>query len=142
MSMDVNADIQKAVKDAYEYDELVYRPNNQLFKADAGKPRLSLVPSQIIWDIAEVREYGTNKYPETGKDNWNKVEMERYIDALYRHFLAFIESYWSKDSESGIFHYKHMACNMAFICSMMEDCKIPEFVEKDVEGIGQVPKDD
>lgn len=26
----------------------------------------------------------------------------------------------SKDDESGIPHYKHMACNMAFICDMMK----------------------
>ena len=31
---------------------------DQTAKADAGKARLSLVPTQIIWDIAEVREYG------------------------------------------------------------------------------------
>lgn len=107
--------------------------NNQSVKADAGKPKLSLVPSQIIWDIAEVREYGNKKYPEGGKDNWKNVEMERYVDALYRHFLAFVENPWSKDSESGIFHYKHMACNIAFICAMMEDCKIPEPLVKDMD---------
>lgn len=104
--------------------------SDQKVKADAGKPKLSLVPSQIIWDIAEVREYGNKKYPEGGPNNWKKVEMDRYIDALYRHFLAFVESRWSKDTESGIFHYKHMACNIAFICSMMEDCVIPEFEKK------------
>ena len=31
-------------------------------KHDAGKPRLSLVPPQIIFDIAQVREYG-NRLP-------------------------------------------------------------------------------
>lgn len=107
-------------------------PLDQSVKADAGKPKLSLVPSQIIWDIAEVREYGNKKYPDGGKDNWKRVEMGRYIDALYRHFLAFIDNPFSNDTESGIPHYKHMACNMAFICEMMEDCKIPELIEKDM----------
>ena len=129
--------------------------NNQSVKADVGKPKLSLVPSQIIWDIAEVREYGNKKYPEGGKDNWKRVEMERYVDALYRHFLAFVENPWSRDSESGIFHYKHMACNMAFISWMMDQVKTPEFLEKDSEswifhyehdgdviGKGRVPEDD
>ena len=84
----------------------------------ANKPRLSLVPSQIIWDIAEVREYGNKKYGSP--DNWKTVDVAYYIDALYRHFLRFLESWHIKDSESDIPHYKHMACNMAFICDMME----------------------
>ena len=62
--------------------------NNQKIKADKGKPRVSLTPSAIVWCIAPVREYGMDKYPEGGKDNWKRVEPERYIDALYRHVLA------------------------------------------------------
>ena len=27
----------------------------------------------------------------------------------------------AKDAESGIEHYKHMACNMAFICELMKE---------------------
>ena len=46
---------------------------------------------------------------------------ERYIDAFYRHWLSFIEDNNSKDAESGIEHYKHMACNMAFICELMKE---------------------
>ena len=61
--------------------------NKQEAKADSGKAKLSLVPRQIIWDIAAIREYGNNKYPEGGPDNWKTVEIERYRDALYRHFF-------------------------------------------------------
>ena len=92
--------------------------NNQTIKADAGKLRLSLVPPQIIRDIAEVREYGNAKYPEGGPDNWKQVEIERYRDALFRHLLAYLEDPYGVDEESGIEHYKHMACNMAFLCEM------------------------
>lgn len=88
-------------------------------KADAGKARLSLVPTQIIWDIAEVREYGNRKYGDP--DNWRQVELDRYVDALYRHFLAFLRDQNSCDTESGIPHYKHMACNLAFICELLEE---------------------
>lgn len=87
-------------------------------KADKGKPRLSLVPMQILWDVAEIREYGTKKYKDP--DNWKRVEMQRYVDALLRHTLAFVKDPESLDEESGLAHYKHMACNMAFICEMME----------------------
>lgn len=91
---------------------------NQQAKADTGKPKLSLVPTQIIFDIAQVREYGTQKYKDP--ENWKQVEMERYIEAAYRHFLAFVKDNNGKDSESGLEHYKHLACNVAFICEMME----------------------
>lgn len=90
---------------------------NQTAKADKGKYRPTLVPMQIIKDIAEVREYGNEKYGSS--DNWKSVEMERYLDALWRHLIAFTECYASKDAESGIYHYKHAECNMSFISDMM-----------------------
>lgn len=87
-------------------------------KADQGKLQLRLVPTQIIRDIAEVREYGTEKYGSA--DNWKRVELERYVDALFRHFLSFLDNHDSVDEESGLAHHKHMACNMAFICELMQ----------------------
>lgn len=90
---------------------------DQKAKADAGKYRPSLVPMQIIKDIAEVREYGNKKYGDP--NNWKQVEMERYIDATWRHLIAFTENIYGKDAESGIYHYKHIECNMAFISDMM-----------------------
>ena len=88
-------------------------------KADGGKMRISLVPLQIISDIAEVREYGITKYKDP--DNWKRVEIERYANALFRHFAAFLHAPGSVDAESGLAHYKHMACNMAFICALMAE---------------------
>lgn len=93
--------------------------NDQRSKADAGKLQISLVPTQIIKDIAQVREYGNRKYGDP--DNWKTVELGRYVDALLRHTLEFVRDLHSKDAESGIPHYKHMACNMAFICEMMRE---------------------
>ena len=49
-------------------------------KADAGKPRLSLVPPAIIEAVGRVRTYGTEKYGDP--DNWRKVEPDR-LDAAY-----------------------------------------------------------
>lgn len=92
--------------------------NDQTIKADAGKARLSLVPMQILYDIANVREYGNAKYGDP--NGWKRVEMQRYVDALLRHLTAFVEDPTGKDEESGIEHYKHAACNMAFICHMMQ----------------------
>ena len=92
---------------------------DQRAKADAGKAKISLVPPQIIYDIAQVREYGNRKYGDP--DNWKTVEAERYIDALGRHFLAMLADPLSKDPESGIEHYKHCACNMAFLCELLKN---------------------
>lgn len=92
---------------------------DQTAKADAGKPRVSLVPSAIVRCIAYIRDYGNNKYPEGGKDNWKQVEPERYIDALYRHVLAFVEDPYSRDEESGLPHLWHAACNADFLCELL-----------------------
>jgi hypothetical protein len=108
---------------------------DQSAKADAGKLPISLCPTQIIRDIAVVRAYGNQKYGSS--DNWKTVEMRRYVDALLRHALEFVDNPESVDPESGIAHYKHMACNMAFICEMMagrvpQKCKTyEEIVERE-----------
>lgn len=44
--------------------------NDQMAKNDAGKLQLTLVPRQMIRDVAEVRMYGNAKYPEGGPENW------------------------------------------------------------------------
>ena len=87
-------------------------------KQDYGKAKLSLVPRRIIWDVAAIREYGNNKYPDGGPDNWRGVEPERYRDAAYRHFLRYLDDPRGVDSESGLPHLWHLACNIAFLCEM------------------------
>lgn len=89
---------------------------DQSVKSDAGKLRLTLVPRQIIYDIGEVREYGVKKYKDP--ENWKRVAIERYRDAAFRHFMAYLDNPKGVDSESGIEHYKHLCCNLAFICEM------------------------
>ena len=91
---------------------------DQTIKADAGKPELRLVPWQIVRDIAEVRGYGNRKYGDS--DSWRRVDIDRYIDALLRHVIAFAEDPSGRDAESGIEHYKHAACNLAFIAELMK----------------------
>ena len=89
---------------------------NQSAKADAGKLQLTLVPRQIIKDIAEVRMYGNKKYGDP--DNWKTVDISRYRDAMFRHFLAYLDDPHGVDEESGIPHWKHVCCNAAFISEM------------------------
>lgn len=97
--------------------------SDQTIKADAGKPKLSLVPTEIIRQIARVREYGNKKYPEGGPNNWKKVEVERYRDATFRHLLRYIEDPTGVDEESGLPHLSHLACNVAFLCELEKDNK-------------------
>lgn len=103
-----------------EFDALT-QLDNQKVKADYGKAKLSLVPSSIIWDIAAIREYGNNKYPDGGPDNWRQVDVTRYRDAAYRHFLLYIDDPHGVDEESGFPHLWHLACNVAFLCELEKD---------------------
>lgn len=90
--------------------------NNQEIKADAGKPQLTLVPRQIIFEIAKIREYGIKKYGKS--ESWKQVEIERYRDATFRHFMAYLDNPRGVDEESGLPHLSHLACNIAFLCEL------------------------
>lgn len=91
-------------------------PDNQEAKADYGKEELTLVPRRIIHDICAIRMYGNKKYGDP--DNWKQVEPERYRNAAFRHFLAYLDDPYGNDAESGLPHLWHLACNIAFLCEM------------------------
>lgn len=93
--------------------------NDQTIKSDAGKPRLTLVPRQILKDIAQIREYGLAKYGDS--ESWKSVEIERYRDAAFRHFVAYLDDPSGVDAESGLPHLAHLACNIAFLCELEKD---------------------
>lgn len=111
-----NMEKAKADKAVKARPDTLCPANDQTAKADAGKPRLSLVPTKIIFDIARIREYGNAKYGDP--ENWRTVEPGRYRDAAYRHLLAYIADPEGKDEESGLPHLWHLACNVAFLCEM------------------------
>ncbi len=90
--------------------------NDQTAKADAGKIKPSLVPMEGIRAVAHVREFGTSKYGDP--DNWKRVEPQRYLDALWRHLMAYTEDPLSVDDESGFNHMDHVATNAFFLIAM------------------------
>ena len=90
---------------------------DQKIKADAGKIRPTLVPVGLIRAVAEIREYVCRKYHDP--ENWKKVEKQRYKDALYRHWLAYLDGE-ENDEESGLPHLWHLACNAAFLIELEE----------------------
>lgn len=84
-------------------------------KFDQGKPRPTLVPIGLIEAVTAIREYGCQKYKDP--DNWRTVEPQRYRDAAYRHWLAYLKGEVT-DPESGLPHLWHLACNIAFLIEM------------------------
>lgn len=93
--------------------------NDQSAKADAGKARLTLVPRKIFWAIAKIREYGCIKYKDP--DNWRRVEVERYRDATFRHWLAYLDDPYGLDPESGLPTLWHVCCNLAFLVELEDE---------------------
>lgn len=91
----------------------------EVAKADAQKPKLSLVPPALIRAVCRVREYGCRKYHDP--DNWRRVESVRYHEAMLRHVLACWDDPWAVDPESGLLHLEHIACNLAFMLQLRED---------------------
>lgn len=88
---------------------------DQQAKADAGKPRPTLTPVSLIDAVTAVRMYGNEKYHDP--ENWRQVEPQRYRDALYRHWLAYLKGE-KCDQESGLPHLWHLATNAAFLIEM------------------------
>ena len=121
--------------------------DGQEAKADAGKLELTLVPRQIIRSIAKIRMFGTQKYKDP--ENWKRVSKERYRNAAFRHFLAYLDNPASLDEESGMPHLWHLSCNLAFLEELEEkdgtfksrhtvsDDGSSESVETGTETIGQ-----
>lgn len=93
--------------------------NDQSAKADAGKLPLTLVPREIIRAIAAIRLYGTKKYKDP--DNWKIVSKERYRDAAFRHFIAYLDDPDGMDEESGLPHLWHLATNISFLCELEKE---------------------
>ena len=110
------------------------QPNQEGRKADAGKPRPSLLPWRAIKQIVAVLEFGAAKY---GADNWQRVPeaRQRYFDATMRHLLA----WWDGerlDAESGLPHLAHAGCCILFLLwadksdeEEKADCEEPDHME-------------
>ncbi len=89
--------------------------NTQAIKSDNGKPRLDLVPLEVLEPLAKVREFALGKYGESGIQNWAQIENERYLAALLRHLVAYQKDNNAIDEESGLPAIYHVLCNAAFL---------------------------
>lgn len=90
----------------------------QFMKFDDGKLQYSLIPPEVLEEMAKIFTYGANKYE---KNNWRKnKDLDRYVDALYRHMEAW-RAGEINDKESGYNHLSHAITNLAFLISLTKE---------------------
>ena len=81
-------------------------------KYDSGKPRLSLIPKEALWGMAEAMTYGAKKY---AADNYKHgLEYRRVADAALRHLTAWLDGE-ELDPESGLSHLDHALASLAML---------------------------
>jgi len=88
-------------------------------KADAGKPRPSLLFASMpdaVRAVIDVLEHGARKY---APDNWRHVPeaRARYLDAALRHMLAHAAG-TPDDEDSGLPHLAHAICSLLFVLQL------------------------
>lgn len=81
-------------------------------KDDNNKPRLDLLPPELLFSVAEVLTFGAGKYSER---NWEcGMSWGRVFAALMRHMWA----WWrgeATDDETGLSHLAHAGACLAFL---------------------------
>lgn len=84
-----------------------YRTDAALFvKHDGGKTPWSMLPWGPMTSVVAVMAYGAKKYT---RDNWQRGSVNRYVDAAFRHLIAYSEGK-KTDPESGLPHLAHLVC--------------------------------
>lgn len=95
-----------------------------------GKPRYSLIPAsfweallsprapdhkarmKVLEGVAQVLTFGAKKY---GDHNWRKAgSWSSVMDSAMRHCVAILNGE-TVDAESGLPHWAHLGCNLAFL---------------------------
>lgn len=81
-------------------------------KFDTDKPRMELLDSYALTEIAKVMTFGAKKY---ASHNWRKgIEWGRLIGAAQRHIAAFNDGE-DLDPESDLSHLAHAGCCIMFL---------------------------
>ena len=96
-------------------------------KNDTGKPRWDLLPFDALNSVAQVLEFGANKYAAR---NWEKgLDWGRLLAAALRHLSAWARGH-NTDEESGLPHLAHAAC-----CVLMLLASVQRGVGTDSRGV-------
>lgn len=81
-------------------------------KDDVGKPRMDLLPPELLTATAVVLTFGAKKYSDR---NWERgMNWSRVFGALQRHLWAWWDGE-GKDIETGYSHLWHASCCLAFL---------------------------
>lgn len=85
-------------------------------KCDDGKREMDLLfdAPEALEMIVDVLEYGKKKY---GRCNWKDVDIERYRNALQRHYIQIKKgNLWDDDPKTGTgaLHWANIACCALF----------------------------
>jgi hypothetical protein len=104
-------------------------------KFDNGKPPMDLIPYDSLVEIAKVLGYGEKKYATA---NWaHGIKQRRLLSAAMRHIGQF-NSGEDVDSETGISHLAHAACNLIFAIWMQKNR--PDMDDRWIKSIPKVKK--
>ena len=85
------------------------------YKQDQGKPRLDLVPLEIVEAIGIVMTKTLETYTE---GSWRRVERFRFKAAMMRHLVRYMANPKSVAKDTKLPHLWHLATNVAFLISM------------------------
>lgn len=84
-------------------------------KYDNGKPRMDLLDSHALEQLAKVLTFGAQKY---AAHNWRKgISKSRLIAAALRHIFAYLGGQ-DTDEETGLSHIAHAMCCCMFILGL------------------------
>jgi hypothetical protein len=117
---------------------------------NSGKPRLDLLPLDLLTGLSRVLEYGEGKY---GRNNWRRgAPATEQVASLLRHLQPIMEALNSDsregllDAESGLPHVDHMLFNVISLrlalereCEISRDPGLPktfESVKKQIDTSG------
>lgn len=81
-----------------------------------AKPAISLIPGPALLHIADAFSDGAGKY---GPANWRNdpVSTSIYVDAAYRHIMAYFDGRERSAEDSGVHHLGHAA---ACLCILLD----------------------
>lgn len=79
-----------------------------------AKPAVSLIPAPALLHMAAAFADGASKY---GPANWriDPVSTSTYVDAAYRHIMAYFDGRETSAEDSGVHHLGHAAACLAIL---------------------------
>lgn len=91
-----------------------YSAISEAIRHNQDKLRVDLIPTELIEEVAKVFTFGAKKYSPNNWKGFTKEQQDEILGSLLRHILEYQKGN-KLDSESGLHHLAHAACNIAFI---------------------------